>query len=272
MMLEKAPSPCPSPSPARGEGTPFQRARHAPSPSKLAKASLQSGVPASASGCGTGEGWGEGAFYPDRRPLLPEDVYRNLMEARAPGCDAFDAHVTASILAIASSEAAERAQPQTAAAGLSAGQFGELIQEFFPKAAAWRLFEVSESVERSDDEACLLDLLERCTTSREPLEAKLVCMIARRAQRPNHLWQDLGLNNRAELSQLMTRHFKPLALRNTGDMKWKKFLYRLICADASYTLCTAPSCAECDDFDACFGEETGESLLARVRRATEAGG
>ena len=66
----------------------------------------------------------------------------------------------------------------------------------------------------------------------------------------------------------MTRHLKPLALCNTGDMKWKKFL---ICADASYTLCTAPSCAECDDFESCFGEETGESLLARARRAAQAG-
>jgi nitrogen fixation protein NifQ len=94
-------------------------------------------------------------------------------------------------------------------------------------------------------------------------------MIARRAQRPNHLWQDLGLRDRGELSLLMNRHFKPLALRNNQDMKWKKFLYRMICADASFTLCTAPSCRECDDFDVCFGDESGESLLARIRRAAE---
>jgi nitrogen fixation protein NifQ len=193
------------------------------------------------------------------------------MDARVPGCDEFDAHVLASMLAISSGEATEHAQPQTSAAGLSAAQFGALVAEFFPKAAAWRLFGLSESVERSDDEACLLDLLQRCTSSRDPFEALLAAMIARRAQRPNHLWQDLGLNNRGELSQLMTRHFKPLAMRNAGDMKWKKFFYRLICADASYTLCTAPSCAECDDFENCFGEETGESLLARVRREAEAG-
>ena len=91
-------------------------------------------------------------------------------------------------------------------------------------------------------------------------------MIARRSQRPNHLWQDLGLNSRRDLSELMTRHFKPLAMRNKQDMKWKKFFYRIICADAAYSLCTAPSCGECDDFDHCFGEETGESLLARARR------
>ncbi len=193
------------------------------------------------------------------------------MEARVPGTDEFDAHVVASMLAISSAEASAFAQPQTAAAGLPAAQFGALVAEFFPKAAAWRLFSHSSGVERSADEACLLDLLERCTTSRTAFEALLAAMIARRAQQPNHLWQDLGLNNRGELSQLMTRHFKPLAVRNTGDMKWKRFFYRLICADASYTLCTAPSCSECDDFEQCFGEETGESLLARVRRAAEGG-
>jgi nitrogen fixation protein NifQ len=198
-------------------------------------------------------------------------VYRNLMEARAPACDEFDAHVAASILAISSAETAELAQPEAAAAGLSAEQFGALVRDFFPKAAASRLFARSETAGRAVEEACLLELLERCTTAREPFELLLAAMVARRAQRPNHLWQDLGLNNRAELSQLMTRHFKPLALRNTGDMKWKKFLYRIICAEEGFTLCTAPSCAECDDFEDCFGEETGESLLARGRRAAEAG-
>jgi len=193
------------------------------------------------------------------------------MEARAPGCDGFDAHVAASILAISTAGALGHAQPETAAAGLSARQFGALVREFFPKAAAARLFAPGETVERAPEEDCLLELLERCTTSREPFQALLAAMIARRAQASNHLWQDLGLNNRGELSRLMTRHFKPLAARNTGDMKWKKFFYRIICADEGFSLCTAPSCAECDDFEDCFGEETGESLLARARRAAGAG-
>jgi nitrogen fixation protein NifQ len=190
------------------------------------------------------------------------------METQAIGCDAFDAHVVASILAVSSGDA--DTPPETAAAGLAAGQFGALAAQFFPKAAASRLFNLSETVERDGGEACLLELLERCTTSREPFEMLLASMIARRAQRPNHLWQDLGLKDRGELSRLMSRHFKPLAMRNTADMKWKKFLYRLICADASFSLCTAPSCSECDDFEQCFGEETGEALLARIQRATDA--
>ncbi len=223
-------------------------------------------VPASSAGAAPGEA-GLGAAL---ERLSPEDIYRTLMEACALGCDAFDAHVVASILAVSSADAETGAPPQTASVGLSALQFSALIAQFFPKAAAWRLFGVSESVERDGGEACLLELLERCTTSREPFEMLLAAMIARRAQRPNHLWQDLGLRHRGELNELMARHFKPLALRNKADMKWKKFFFRLICADASFSLCTAPSCSECDDFAQCFGEETGMSLLASIRRASEA--
>ena len=39
----------------------------------------------------------------------------------------------------------------------------------------------------------------------------------------NHLWQDMKLANRKELSGLIAYHFRPLFQRNTGDMKWKKF-------------------------------------------------
>jgi nitrogen fixation protein NifQ len=200
-----------------------------------------------------------------------EDLHSALMKCRSPACDEFDAHVVASIFAIALGEAAAEGRTLTSATGLLPDQLGALIQEIFPNAASWRLFAPGAGVERSPDEVCLLELLQSCTTSGTEFEAQLAAMIARRAQRPNHLWQDLGLRSRGDLSELMKRHFRPLALRNSQDMKWKKFLYRIICADASYSLCTAPSCAECDDFNACFGEETGESFFARARRAAEAG-
>jgi nitrogen fixation protein NifQ len=67
----------------------------------------------------------------------------------------------------------------------------------------------------------------------------------------------------------MSRHFEWLAERNTRDMKWKKFLYRTVCRDGSFPVCTAPCCSECCDFDACFGEEGGESLLALARREAD---
>jgi nitrogen fixation protein NifQ len=113
-----------------------------------------------------------------------------------------------------------------------------------------------------DDEAALRDLLWRASSGHSRLEARLAAVLARRAQLPNHLWQDLGLRNRRELSWLMERHFAPLAARNAHDMKWKKFLYRTICRDTDMSLCVAPVCSECDDYDACFGDESGPSLLA----------
>ncbi len=248
-----------------GEGTPWQSALPAPSPlphpladavslsCKLAKASLP------------GEGWGEG------ESLSPETLYLYLIDCRSPEFDPFDTHVVASILAISFGEAVAEGRPFTSATGLPHEHLNDLLARVFPNAAPWRLFAHAGEIERSADEACLFDLLASCSTSRTVFEARLAAMIARRAQRPNHLWQDLGLHSRCDLSELMMRHFKPLATRNKQDMKWKKFFYRVICADAAYSLCTAPSCGECDDFDHCFGEETGESLLARSRRGPEAG-
>jgi nitrogen fixation protein NifQ len=121
-----------------------------------------------------------------------------------------------------------------------------------------------------DDERCLRELLWRFRTVPAPITSLLSVLVARRATRPNHLWQDLGLANRGELCRLMQRHFASLARRNTQDMKWKKFFFRMICRDEGYTLCSAPSCSECCDFSACFGDESGESLLARVRLQSEA--
>jgi nitrogen fixation protein NifQ len=101
------------------------------------------------------------------------------------------------------------------------------------------------------------------------LQRHLAAMIARRCKQPHHLWQDLGLNNRGELSLLMSRHFAGLAARNRNDMKWKKFLYRMVCRSEGFSLCLSPVCSECDDFANCFGAEDGESLLARLRNGQE---
>ena len=204
------------------------------------------------------------------------EVYDRLIGADAPDAlgysDAqFDAHIVGCIAALSLEEAAGTGQPFLSCVGLDGAEFTALAAQFFPGAAAlFPAFEPDAVITRGDDEACLLDLLRRCATTRSPFEMLLAGMVARRAQRPNHLWQDLGLGSRRELSRLMSAHFKPIAVRNTADMKWKKFLYRTICRDTGYSLCTAPSCGECNDFEACFGEESGESFLARARRKAEA--
>lgn len=182
----------------------------------------------------------------------------------------FDAHIVASILAIAAAETPP-GRSVADAAGLDGAELRSLVAALFPTTGAISRLNVADgAIERAEDEECLLDLLARHSTAGSELERRLAAMIARRAMRPNHLWQDLGLRNRGELSFLMARHFTVLARRNDRDMKWKKFLYRMICRDEGYTICTAPSCAECDDFQVCFGDESGESLLAAVRYAARA--
>lgn len=71
----------------------------------------------------------------------------------------------------------------------------------------------------------------------------------------NHLWQDLGLWQRVDLTALIQNNFPSLAAKNTFDMKWKKFFYKQLCLAEGVYVCRAPSCAVCSDYAACFGTE-----------------
>ena len=183
--------------------------------------------------------------------------------------DAEDAHVVASVIAMAAREA-NAGCALTEGLGIAGAELRSLISALFPHALSLlKRFDLDSGVSFIEDERSLRELLARYTTSGAWFELQLAALLARRAMRPNHLWQDLGLRGRGELTRLMERHFAPLAVRNSRDMKWKKFFFRMICRDEGFRLCTAPSCSECDDFVICFGEEAGESLLARIRRNAE---
>jgi len=87
-------------------------------------------------------------------------------------------------------------------------------------------------------------------------EAELIAtVVAVACLGSDHLWQDLGVWNRADLSDLLTSYFPRLATRNTADMKWKKFLYKQLCQAEGIHTCRAPSCEVCIDYQACFGPE-----------------
>lgn len=76
----------------------------------------------------------------------------------------------------------------------------------------------------------------------------------------NHLWQDLLLPSRGELSALMQHWFPELVRLNHQDMRWKKFLYRQLCLREEILICRSPSCSACSDFANCFGPETGVAV------------
>lgn len=72
----------------------------------------------------------------------------------------------------------------------------------------------------------------------------------------NHLWQDLGLWDRRDLTALITVNFPELAKKNDRDMKWKKFLYKQLCIQEGVYTCRSPSCEVCPDYSDCFGPES----------------
>lgn len=200
-----------------------------------------------------------------------DQAYQRLVESsKHSECDAFDIHVAASILALALAEAKQDGRSVCDGVGLDGTALQALIAGMFPAASA--TFEGAAKDARltiDNEEQSIRDLLWMYSSNASPLQRCLAAMIARRCSRPHHLWQDLGLRNRDELSCLMQRHFAKLAGKNHSDMKWKKFLYRLVCSTEGFTLCTAPVCSECDDFAVCFGAEDGEALLARIRNGRE---
>ncbi len=201
--------------------------------------------------------------------MSAEEAYRWLTGASITSAyDPFDIHIVAAILAVAISEARDGERGILDGIGLGRPAFLQLAGDMFPSALGALDGAIGDPPMAIDDEEqSVRDILGMYASGASRLERYLAAMIARRCQSPHHLWQDLGLRNRGELSMLMKRHFVRLSEKNQHDMKWKKFLYRLVCGSESFTLCTSPVCSECNDFANCFGAEDGESRLAQVRNA-----
>lgn len=173
----------------------------------------------------------------------------------------FDRHILASIISVARAGGLDVASR----VGLAEEDMALLVAEKFPRATLSML--TRGSTEELDEEAAMVrDLLLVQRSTLGETGRWLASMVARRSIEPNHLWEDLGLRNRGELSRLLMRHFAPLASRNVRNMRWKRFFYRMLCEDDGFVMCTTPVCTNCSDFQLCFGDESGESRMADRRR------
>jgi nitrogen fixation protein NifQ len=108
---------------------------------------------------------------------------------------------------------------------------------------------------RADEREDLYQLLIAHSAGNDPSEAWIARIVAAACMASDHLWQDLGLASRTELSRLMNDNFPELAAANDRDMKWKKFLYKQFCEREGVYTCRAPSCEVCVDYAKCFGPE-----------------
>ncbi|MEW5791731.1 MAG: nitrogen fixation protein NifQ [Pseudomonadota bacterium] len=219
---------------------------------------------------------------------MPKAIYAFLMACRNPAESAADARLFALTIA---ARAKEPREALSTTLGMAPEMLMDILARYFP----YTLQSKSES-------ACLKAHLNalagepflcRCSShqvepigeDREAELADLRCllldhralgveeetwfahMVAAACLRPDHLWQDLGFESRADVSDLLARHFPTLHGKNGNNMKWKKFFYKQLCDRAEVSLCQAPSCAVCNDYHNCFGPEEagGWALLGNGR-------
>jgi nitrogen fixation protein NifQ len=69
--------------------------------------------------------------------------------------------------------------------------------------------------------------------------------VARASLLPNHLYEDLGFDNRMQMNRFMIEHFPNLAKMKPKDTLWKKFIYDFVGE-------VAPACEYCPDQETCF--------------------
>lgn len=145
--------------------------------------------------------------------------------------------------------------------GLGAAATRHLLARWFPCAEQalaldWQMLAHAHRMEpRYDEIEDLVALLTECAAGAKEESLWLAHALAQASLGDNHLWQDLHLPSRRELSALMSTWFPVLAARNDRDMKWKKFLYKQLCDKAQISICRAPSCSVCTDYSVCFGPE-----------------
>ena len=105
---------------------------------------------------------------------------------------------------------------------------------------------------RSDERDDIVRLLGLYSDPVQSGHALMAIVIATACLGAKHLWQDLGLVDRAQLRSLLTFNFPSLVALNTRDMRWKRFFYRMLCESDGDYLCRAPSCEECSSHAECF--------------------
>jgi nitrogen fixation protein NifQ len=91
------------------------------------------------------------------------------------------------------------------------------------------------------------------TAAASPADAHcLATIIAAACLRPDHLWRDLGLSGREDVTRILERHYPELAARNVNAMRWKKYLAQEVALAHGRRVTCAPGCPGCEDYGYCY--------------------
>ena len=141
--------------------------------------------------------------------------------------------------------------------GLDKAVFRQLMTHYFPGAVVERFDANGPQFDRSrlDESEDLITLYLAHRRDETPIPDWFATILAVGCLGSDHLWQDLGLWSRKDLSLMINHAFPALAAKNDRDMKWKKFFYKQLCNQEGVYTCRAPSCEVCADYLDCFGPE-----------------
>jgi nitrogen fixation protein NifQ len=147
--------------------------------------------------------------------------------------------------------------------GLSRNELGALVERHFPHAlddvdlpVAVLLSPHSEFVNE------LRELLLHHDVTAATYAADAHCLatiISTACLRPDHLWRDLGLTGRDDVTDILQRHYPDLVTRNVKQMRWKKFLAQEVALANGRVITHAPGCPGCEDFAYCYPGEAGSN-------------
>ncbi len=136
------------------------------------------------------------------------------------------------------------------------GNTAQPQKEYLPRVTPWTF-------------SALVDLLlsHRTDETADPAPARwLAHALAAACHGERHLWQDLGLAGREEVTRLLAEYFGPLAARNTQNLKWKRFLFAELGARQKIADLRPPGCSRCDHLPICFASEPTKEDATMARK------
>jgi len=140
--------------------------------------------------------------------------------------------------------------------GLTPESFAAMSERFFPGVEIPQRAELSDAwLDMMPEKPELEALFSSYAVDADPQRTWIASMLIASCGGHHHLWEDVGLFSRSDLTAMIRENFPRLAEKNDRDMKWKKFIYKQLCEREGIIACPAPTCDACADFSICFAPE-----------------